>query len=87
MVEKMERSQILLEPAQRKALEEMARKKGISISGVVREIICEHVAGREQDRSLRLARWEKERQFIESLNEPGQATGRRTWTREDIYQD
>lgn len=39
MTEKMYRAQILLEPRQRRRLEEIARREGKSISAVTRQVI------------------------------------------------
>jgi predicted DNA-binding ribbon-helix-helix protein len=56
MGERMHRTQILLEPAQHKALNEIARSEGRSVSEVVREIIRERLEEREQEVSAEVKR-------------------------------
>jgi hypothetical protein len=43
------RAQILLEPEQHKALKGIAQEEGRSLSDVMREIVDQFLAGREQD--------------------------------------
>jgi hypothetical protein len=43
------RAQLLLEPGQREALADIARREGRSISDLVREIISQHLAAREEE--------------------------------------
>ncbi len=56
------RAQILLEPEQHQALTEIAQREGRSISDLVREIVRQHLAERDQ-----AARLQHEMQAIEEL--------------------
>ena len=56
------RARILLEAEQHRALTEIAQREGRSLSDLVREIVGQHLAGR--DRQVRLQR---EMQAIEAL--------------------
>ena len=58
------RAQILLEAEQHRALTEIAQREGRSLSDLVREIVGQHLAGR--DREVRLQR---EMQAIEALGQ------------------
>jgi predicted DNA-binding protein len=49
MVERLYRTQILLEPEQHKALTEIARQQGRSMSDVVREMITRQLQQQEQE--------------------------------------
>ena len=46
---KMHRAQLLLEPGQHQALADIARQEGRSISDLVREIVQQHLAERDQE--------------------------------------
>jgi predicted CopG family antitoxin len=48
VAERMHRTQILLEPEQHRALAELARSEGRSVSELVREIIRQRLAERER---------------------------------------
>jgi predicted CopG family antitoxin len=56
MAERLQRTQILLEPEQHKVLSEIARSEGRSVSEVVREIIRERLAQREQEINANIKR-------------------------------
>lgn len=49
-----ERTQVLLEPEQRKLLERMAKRRGVSVGAIVREAIEAYVAPRDRSRSQAL---------------------------------
>jgi hypothetical protein len=49
MADRLQRTQILLEPEQHRALTELASAEGRSLSDVVRELIAEQLARRAQD--------------------------------------
>ena len=48
MARRMQRTQLLLEPEQHRALEEIARQEGRSISDVVREMVRRQIELRQQ---------------------------------------
>lgn len=48
MAERLQRTQILLEPQQHRALVEIARQEGRSLSDVVREMIRRHLEQRQR---------------------------------------
>ena len=56
VAERLYRTQILLEPAQHRALVEISRREGRSISDLVREMIQQHLADREQAADAALKR-------------------------------
>ncbi len=56
MVERMHRTQILLQPAQRRALGEIAQAQGRTVSDFVREIIQQALDQREQQEDAELKR-------------------------------
>lgn len=56
MAERMQRTQILLEPAQHRALADLARSEGRSISDVVRGMVREQLARRQEDEEADLQR-------------------------------
>ncbi len=58
----LHRAQILLEPEQHRALTEIARQQGRSVSDLVREILREHLAQQEQE-----ARLQRELEAIDAL--------------------
>lgn len=70
-MEKLHRSQILLEPSQRQSLAAIARRTGRSVSGVIRDIIRQHLAAhsdetRKQERLAALAALERVRQTVQA---------------------
>ena len=56
------RTQLLLEPGQHQILAEIARQEGRSFSGLVRDIVREHLSEREQE-----ARRQQEMRAVEGL--------------------
>jgi hypothetical protein len=58
------RAQLLLEPEQHQALVEIAQREGRSVSDLVREIVRQHLAKRDQE-----ARKQREMQTIEELTQ------------------
>ncbi len=56
MADRLQRTQILLEPEQHRALTELASAEGRSLSDVVRELIAEQLAQRAQDRAAQRRR-------------------------------
>ena len=63
MTEHMVRSQILLDPQQRRRLEEIARRDGKSISAVTREVIDAGLQILENEAEI----WKKRAQILEGL--------------------
>jgi predicted DNA-binding protein len=63
MEERMYRAQILLEPEQRRRLEEIARREGRSISAVTRQVINAGLDALESEAEL----WEKRAQILSEL--------------------
>lgn len=51
MTARLQRTQILLEPDQHRALSELASAEGRSLSDLVRELLTEQLAQRAQDRA------------------------------------
>ncbi len=71
MTERMYRTQILVEPAQQRALAEIAKREGRSISDLVREMIRDQLARRtlaeESARQRRLTALEQIRRHREAI--------------------
>lgn len=63
MSERMYRAQILLEPDQRRRLEELARREGRSISAVTRRVINAGLQAIESEAEL----WEKRARILSDL--------------------
>lgn len=81
----MVRKQIYLKKSQSTKLKRQARLRGISEVELIREAIerqIEEATARPQNDG-----WAKERAFIQSLIEQGPVAGKRTWTREDLYEE
>lgn len=63
MTERMVRAQILLDPRQRRRLEEIARREGKSISAVTRQVIDAGLERIENETEI----WKKRSQLLASL--------------------
>ncbi|HVP20862.1 MAG TPA: hypothetical protein VMS73_03275 [Anaerolineaceae bacterium] len=63
MTERMYRAQILLDPNQRRRLEEIARREGRSISAVTRQVIDAGLERIENEAEL----WKKRAELLSSL--------------------
>jgi len=63
MTERMYRAQILMDPAQRRRLEEIARREGRSISAVTRQVIDAGLERMENEAEL----WKKRAELLSSL--------------------
>lgn len=63
MEERMYRAQILLEPEQRRRLEEIARREGHSISAVTRKVINAGLDALESEAEM----WEKRARILSEL--------------------
>ena len=83
MVRKI-RKQIYLEPYKDEALKRQAEQSGLSEAEIIRQAVD------NQTRLLRhpyagIEAWEREREFILALMARGPVEGKRTWTREELY--
>ncbi len=63
MTERMYRAQILLDPGQRRRLEEIARREGKSISAVTRQVIAAGLECMDNDEEL----WKKRARILSDL--------------------
>jgi hypothetical protein len=82
----MVRKQIYIEPQQEELLKQAAAETGMTEAEIIRQALDlwdEHVARRRRAQEA----WEEERAFIESLIAQGPVPGRRTWTREELYEE
>ena len=82
----MVRKQVYIEPRQDELLKRWARESGKSEAEIVRQALGRWLAGEERRRKAEAA-WEEERAFIESRIAEGPVDGRRTWTREELYEE
>lgn len=82
----MIRKQIYLEPRQNALLKRLARTSGFSEAELIRQAIDRQVmAGHSGGRDP--SAWARERAFIAQRLAAGPATGRRSWTREELYDE
>jgi hypothetical protein len=82
----MIRKQVYIEPRQEEFLKRAAAETGLAEAEIIRRAIDlwqEHVVQRRHAQQV----WQEERAFIESLIAQGPAAGRRTWTREELYEE
>ena len=85
----MVRKQIYIEPLQEALLKRIAQKLEVSEAELIRQGI-DRVLGRVQSGFLRPdpKAWEEAHQFMLDLHRRGPLAGaKRTWTRDDLYQD
>jgi hypothetical protein len=80
----MVRKQIYLKKSQAATLKRQARLRGISEAELIREAIEHQVAATAHPKNNG---WEKERAYIQSLIDQGPIPGKRTWKREDLYEE
>jgi hypothetical protein len=81
----MVRKQIYIEQDQERLLKRLSKELGKPEAEIIRQAI------NAQTQSLKLIQrdlkaWEEERKFIEGLIAAGPVPGRRTWTRESLYE-
>jgi hypothetical protein len=84
MMSKKVRKQIYILPEQEKQLKRVSESLGISEAEVIRQAIDTQMraAPVHQNPSV----WEDERAFIKTLIAQGPVEGKRTWTRERLYE-
>ena len=82
----MVRKQVYIEPRQDELLKEWAEETGKSEAEIVREALDRWLASERRRREAETA-WEEERAFIEARVAEGPLPGRRTWTREELYEE
>ena len=80
---RMKRKQIYIDLDQDRQLRVLSRRQHKSASELIREGINRVLAEPPLDR----AAWDREKAFIESLIRKGPVPGKRTWTREELYDD
>lgn len=79
------RKQIYLGRQQNEIVKQASQRLGVSEAEVIRQAIVaqsRRFRGAQHD----LTAWERERSFIQSLIEQGEAAGQRSWRREDLYE-
>ena len=83
---RMKRKQIYIELDQDRRLRAMARHRGRTESELIREGINRVLAApplRARDQKA----WQEELSFIDYLTRLGPVEGKRTWTREELYDE
>lgn len=81
----MVRKQIYIEPEQEIRLKRLSKELGKPEAEIIRQAIeAQTRAMRPIQRDLKA--WEKERDFIQELIKAGPIPGKRTWTRESLYE-
>jgi hypothetical protein len=84
----MRRKQVYIEPEQESWLKRIAKEQQTSEAELIREALTLFSTSRPtsihavQD----LNAWEQEKAFIRRLMRRGSVPGRRSWTREDLYE-
>ncbi len=85
---RMKRKQVYIERGQDRRLKALAERKKTTEAELIRqglELLFGAGAGRyEAGRDL--AAWEREKAFIRSLIKRGPVTGKRAWSREELYE-
>lgn len=82
----MIRKQFYLEPAQNDMLKAQAAKLGVTEAELVRLAIDRQLRAGAGD-FLNPRKWDEERSYIRKLmEEKGTSHGRRTWSREELYE-
>ena len=83
---RMKRKQIYVEVEQDRRLRDLARRRRSTESELIREGIDRVLAAppiSARDQKL----WREELAFIDDLTRMGPVTGKRTWTRDDLYHE
>jgi post-segregation antitoxin (ccd killing protein) len=81
----MVRKQIVLEPAQERALEQRARALGISQSALIRQAIDAMLTEAEAT-ARREAAWQETLQAMEQAVRDGVGSRGQKWTREELHE-
>lgn len=80
----MIRKQVYLEPHQDEMLKRWAKETGQTEAEILRQAL-EHWIANEQRRRETEAAWSQVLTFAEDWAAQGDVAGKRTWTREDLY--
>ena len=83
---RMKRKQIYIEVEQNRRLRAMARRRGNTESELIREGI-DQVLTAPSVRTRDPKAWKKELAFMDRLAKMGPVEGKRTWARDDLYDD
>ena len=83
---RMKRKQIYIEVEQDRRLREVARRRNGTESELIREGI-DRVLASPPLPSLDRKAWREELAFIGDLTRMGPVSGKRTWTRDDLYHE
>jgi len=82
------RKQVTLSARTGVALKRLARKTGKTEAEILRQAIEQHIRLTQKAYAARdPAAWQEARAFIEALIAQGPASGERTWTREQLYEE
>ena len=75
------RKQIYIDAEQASQLKHVSQESGLSEAEIIRRSLAKYL---EDNASAYLA-WSEEKRFIEQLIAQGPIEGKRTWSREDLY--
>ena len=79
----MVRKQVYLKKEHALSLKRQARARGISEAALIREAIERQVNAPAHPTNS----WLNERAYIQALIEQGPVAGKRTWTRDELYEE
>jgi hypothetical protein len=82
----MVRKQIYIEPRQETQLKQRAAETGMSEAEIIRQAIDHWLEEEARQRQAEEA-WEKARALMEERYAEGTVPGRRTWTRDELYEE
>jgi hypothetical protein len=82
---RMVRTQIYLEPEQKKLLKQRSKETGVSEAALIREFISEGM--RQPTLKEREKAWERARAFMEERAKMNVSQTGRTWTRDELYNE
>jgi len=83
---RMTRKQVYIEPDQDRRLRALSRRRGKTESELVREGI-DRVLSTPPLLARNHKAWKEELAFIDRLTKLGPVEGKRTWTREELYDE
>ena len=82
----MVRKQVYIQPQQEKLLKQRAAEMGVSEAEIIRQAIDHWLEEKARQRQAKKA-WEKARILMEELYAQGAVPGKRTWTRDELYEE
>lgn len=79
--------QVYIESRQEELLKQWTAKTGMSEADIIRQALDQWLEAEEARRRRALAAWKEARTFIEARAAQGPVPGKRTWTRDELYEE